>query len=176
MTNCLIRNATELDEDDDEVIAKISDGRPSTRYHRPHRLSCSTPANPFAEEFDEEEVVLDNFAGWDDMFRREAPRVQNRRDPEFSALVQAAISTADMHATSASATTGVTFRMLTADIDDFEIATMDLLPPTAPSVSDTTDWPPLRLAVVSDLPRRFPIRNQHSKNRCIHPAPGRPND
>jgi type II secretory pathway predicted ATPase ExeA len=141
---------TELDEVDDEVIAKISDRATE------HALSTATSSvmfdsgNPFAEEFDEEEVVLDNFASWDDMFRREAPRVQNRRDPEFSALVQAAISTADMNATSASATTGATFRMLTADIDELEIATMDLLPPTAPSVNDTTDWPPLRLAVVSD--------------------------
>jgi type II secretory pathway predicted ATPase ExeA len=141
---------TELDEVDDEVITKFSD--PATERSISIATSTATfdSGNPFAEEFDEEEVVLDNFASWDDMFRREAPRVLNRRDPEFSALVQAAISTADVNATSASATTGATFRMLTADIDDFDIATTDLLPQTAPGVNDATDWPPLRLAVVSD--------------------------
>jgi hypothetical protein len=35
--------------------------------------------------------VLDGFAAWDDMFRREIPRVENRRDPSFANLVQAAI-------------------------------------------------------------------------------------
>jgi hypothetical protein len=51
----------------------------------------ATMVDPFAEKFEEEEVVLDNFAGWDDMFRRDVPRVENRRDPGFSTLVQAAI-------------------------------------------------------------------------------------
>jgi type II secretory pathway predicted ATPase ExeA len=52
---------------------------------------ASTVADPFAEKFDEEEVVLDNFAAWDDMFHRDALRVANRRDPGFSTMVQAAI-------------------------------------------------------------------------------------
>jgi type II secretory pathway predicted ATPase ExeA len=47
--------------------------------------------DPFAEKFDEEEIVLDSFAAWDDMFRRETPRVENRRDPNFADLVQNAI-------------------------------------------------------------------------------------
>lgn len=50
-----------------------------------------TTRDPFAEKFDDEEVVLDNFAGWEEMFRHNAPRVENRRDPGFSTLVQAAI-------------------------------------------------------------------------------------
>jgi type II secretory pathway predicted ATPase ExeA len=50
-----------------------------------------TTRDPFAEKFDDEEIVLDNFAGWDEMFRRDVPRVENRRDPGFSTLVQAAI-------------------------------------------------------------------------------------
>jgi type II secretory pathway predicted ATPase ExeA len=141
---------TELDESDEEVITKFSE--PTTERSVSIAASIATfdSGNPFSEEFDEEEVVLDNFASWDDMFRREAPRVQNRRDPEFSALVQAAISTADVNETLASATTGTPFRMWEADIDDCEIATMDLLPPTAPNENDATNWPPLRLAVVSD--------------------------
>ena len=59
----------------------------------PTPIKVSTPpaADPFAEKFDEEEVVIDNFAAWDDMFRRETPRVENHRDPEFANLVQAAI-------------------------------------------------------------------------------------
>jgi hypothetical protein len=58
--------------------------------HRQHCIS-QVSGDPFAEKFEEEEVVLDNFAAWDDMFRHEAPRVENRRDPGFSNLVQAAI-------------------------------------------------------------------------------------
>ena len=49
------------------------------------------PADPFGEKFDEEEVVLDNFAAWDDMFPADTPRVENRRDPSLATLVQAAI-------------------------------------------------------------------------------------
>jgi hypothetical protein len=56
-------------------------------------------ADPFAEKFDEEEVVLDNFAGWDEMFRRDVPRVENRRDPGFSTLVQAAIEASPVSST-----------------------------------------------------------------------------
>ncbi len=47
--------------------------------------------DPFGEPFDEEEVVLDNFAAWDNMFLRDRIRVENRRDPGFASLVQDAI-------------------------------------------------------------------------------------
>jgi len=47
--------------------------------------------NPFAEPFDEEEVVLDTFAAWENVFGRTTPQVQNRRDPGFANLVEAAI-------------------------------------------------------------------------------------
>jgi hypothetical protein len=106
--------------------------------------------DPFAEKFEEEEVVLDNFAGWDDMFRREAPRVQNRRDPEFSALVQAAIPPTDVSERLESATEAVV-RMIDAEVDEFEIASMELLPPEPLAQADPADWPGLRLAVVSDF-------------------------
>jgi type II secretory pathway predicted ATPase ExeA len=55
------------------------------------RSSEVSIADPFAERFDEEEVVIDGFAAWDDMFRRDAPRVENRRDPAFANLVQLAM-------------------------------------------------------------------------------------
>ena len=50
------------------------------------------PVNPFGEQFDEEEVVLDNFAAWDNMFLQDRIRVANRRDPGFASLVQDAIN------------------------------------------------------------------------------------
>jgi type II secretory pathway predicted ATPase ExeA len=51
----------------------------------------ATPENPFDESFDEEEVVLDNFASFGEMFDVGTPRVENRRDAEFASLVRAAI-------------------------------------------------------------------------------------
>ena len=47
--------------------------------------------DPFAEKFDEEEIVLDSFAAWDQIFHDQVPRVENRRDPGFATLVQAAL-------------------------------------------------------------------------------------
>jgi hypothetical protein len=87
-------------------------------------------SDPFAEKFDEEEVVLDNFAAWDDMFRRETPRVENRRDPGFSTLVQAAIDASPVSATRFSAAEIVSDAESPGD--------------SAPA------WPRLRLAVPPD--------------------------
>lgn len=137
---------TELDDADEEV----ADHRPAENVPRAVTISESNADNPFAEEFDEEEVVLDNFASWDDMFRHEAPRVQNRRDPEFAALVQAAITTAGVGEEVVSAPACAPFRMLDADVDDVDDATEDLQSTELPSAQDTTNWPPLRLAIVSD--------------------------
>jgi type II secretory pathway predicted ATPase ExeA len=95
-------------------------------------------ADPFAEKFDEEEVVLDNFAGWDDMFRREAPRVQNRRDPSFAALVEAAIPA------------GKTSHSVVSAADASAKSVIAVEPDAAPRVADEGDWPPLRLAFGSD--------------------------
>jgi type II secretory pathway predicted ATPase ExeA len=80
---------TELDVDDDPVVktqaVELLKATPSLAVRS---------ADPFAEKFDEEEVVLDNFAAWDDMFHRESPRVQNRREPQFAALFQSAVAAA----------------------------------------------------------------------------------
>jgi type II secretory pathway predicted ATPase ExeA len=142
---------TELDEEtEDEVITTFS----TAKHERATATVMLDTGNPFDEEFDEEEVVLDNFAGWDEMFRREAPRVQNRRDPEFSALVQSAITSADVHETTTTMTTGAPFRMLETDIDDYEIDAGDLLETdtSAAPTDDVSDLPPLRLAFGLDSP------------------------
>jgi type II secretory pathway predicted ATPase ExeA len=50
-----------------------------------------TAVDPFAEKFDEEELVLDSFAAWEQIFHDQVPRVENRRDPGFATLVQTAL-------------------------------------------------------------------------------------
>ncbi len=135
---------TELDLADDDEL-----GASRAPIASPAPAAEPNAADPFAEEFDEEEVVLDNFANWDEMFRSEAPRVQNCRDPEFAALVQAAISKTDVSEAVACASTGAALRMLEADDDD-DIATLDLAVRKSLAADDAQNWPPLRLAVVSD--------------------------
>jgi hypothetical protein len=146
---------TELDVEDDDVIAKF----PIAPPERATATVAIDTGNPFDEEFDEEEIVIDSFAGWDEMFRREAPRVQNRRDPEFSSLVQSAVASATAHETTTSVATVAPFRMLNAVVDGDE-AEMDDLPPSAlpgkpPVEADkggASNWPPLRLAFGLDSP------------------------
>jgi type II secretory pathway predicted ATPase ExeA len=67
----------------------------------PEAVAMEVPAavelpaiDPFTEKFDEEEMVLDSYAAWDRIFHREVPRVENRRDPAFATLVQAALDAA----------------------------------------------------------------------------------
>jgi len=90
----LVDDDTELDADDE-----VNSPQKSVI-----NLPLSTPvvataaADPFAEKFDEEEVVLDNFAAWDDMFCGDLPRVENRRDPGFSTMVQTAIEASPVSA------------------------------------------------------------------------------
>lgn len=88
------------------------------------------PANPFAEPFDEEEVVLDNFAAWAEMFDLNTPRVENLRDQRFAALIQEAMDETRDEAN----------RLTSAD------------PPDPHDSLDDADlrWPPIRLAVVPD--------------------------
>ncbi|HJQ80547.1 MAG TPA: AAA family ATPase [Lacipirellulaceae bacterium] len=78
---------TELDVDD--VLQELP--MPSEAIERAEAI-VRDPANPFGEQFDEEEVVLDNFAAWDNMFLRARIRVENRRDPGFASMVQDAIN------------------------------------------------------------------------------------
>ena len=95
----------------------------------------SNPSDPFAEKFAEEEVVLDCFAAWDNVFRRDTPRVQNRRDPGFTSLVQAVLATVEP-------------APAVAEVDE-DIADDDtLLDP--PSFTLTSGRPQLRLADVPE--------------------------
>jgi len=81
---------TELDVSDEEVDEVVIEQARAAAIPKPLEAR-QIAADPFAEKFDEEEVVLDNFAAWDDMFRRDMPRVANRRDPGFATLVEAAM-------------------------------------------------------------------------------------
>ncbi len=152
-------DSTELDVADETVVALTPAAE--TKAVTIATSAIST-ADPFAEEFDEEEVVLDSFASWDDMFRRDVPRVQNRRDPEFASLVQSAISTADVDASRSATKPVANLRMVEDDADDAEIE-LESSEPTAGSRPDVpADWPPLRLAVVSDASVNLPTLDKIS--------------
>jgi type II secretory pathway predicted ATPase ExeA len=106
-------------------------------------------ADPFTEKFDEEEVVLDSYAAWDDMFRRDAPRVANRRDPGFATMVEAAIQAAE--------TTAISQQYHATDLSfEFDLQNLfgavDEIAATADELAQDADatWPPLRIADVSD--------------------------
>jgi type II secretory pathway predicted ATPase ExeA len=128
----VVRDESVLDTDDTELDLEDTAPAFAPPAATPPAARAPIPANrdPFAEKFDEEEVVLDNFAAWDDMFRRETPRVENRRDPGFSTLVQAAIDASPVSATKYSAVEIVT------DIESRNDA--------------SPAWPRLRLAVPPD--------------------------
>jgi hypothetical protein len=118
-------------------------------------VSQKAAVDPFAEKFDEEEVVLDNFAAWDDMFRRDMPRVANRRDPEFATLVEAAMqTTASEDFLPNYQAAELTFAFDLQNIFD-AIEEVEAAPEAAEQESDLT-WPPLRIADVSDSPMPFP--------------------
>ena len=60
---------------------------------RPRVFSQPAPdaVDPFAEEFEEEELVLDSFATLASIFGTRTPRVENSREPGLSRLVQNAL-------------------------------------------------------------------------------------
>ena len=80
---------TSIEAETAEQIAPPSVPRPIVPQKK-----ASDPANPFDEAFEEEEVVIDNHASLGNMFSYGAPRVENRRDPEFTSMVRAAIDAA----------------------------------------------------------------------------------
>ncbi len=147
---------TELDTEDEQTDEVVID-QPRTATPQKSLVPVKPAADPFAEKFDEEEVVLDNYAAWDDMFRRDTPRVVNRRDPEFSTLVQAAIlATPTTAYPQEFATTDWSFEFDLRNIfgvtDESEAASEDA------KLADDATWPPLRIADVSDAPAVFPTR------------------
>ena len=145
---------TELDFDD--AAADVGESvRPPSQVLR---AAENRVEDPFAEKFEEEEVVLDNFAAWDDMFPRGMPLVENRRDPGFATLVQAAMDASPVRENTiiASATLGV---VRERDVDEThsdqderdDLNRLAIPDPSAePDRESVADWPPLRLAIVSD--------------------------
>jgi type II secretory pathway predicted ATPase ExeA len=145
---------TELDIAD-EPTDQVATGRPSAAATPAPLETRQTAPDPFAEKFEEEEVVLDNFAAWDDMFRRDMPRVANRRDPEFSTLVEAAMqSTAATDFLPNYEAADLTFAFDLQDIFD-AVEEVEAAPKEA-SQETNSIWPPLRIADVSDSPAAFP--------------------
>ena len=108
-------------------------------------------ADPFAEKYDEEEVVLDNFAAWDEMFRRDTPRVANRRDPEFSIMVDAAIKSAPAAERKPGRQKPIS--KLEIELQNKIRSHVEIIATADPKLLDEgTTWPPLRIAEVSDMP------------------------
>jgi hypothetical protein len=146
---------TELDEIDDAdefVIASPAVVATPTPT-KPQKVTD----NPFAEKFDEEEVVLDNFAAWDDMFRRDTPRVVNRRDPEFATLVEAAIqATASTNFLPNFEAPELTFAFDLQNIFD-AVEEVEAAPEETSQQEADMTWPPLRIADVSDAPVARPV-------------------
>jgi hypothetical protein len=145
---------TELDVADEEFDEVVIGPASTAAMPKPAATQKAT-ADPFAEKFDEEEVVLDNFAAWDDMFRREMPRVANRRDPGFATLVEAAMQATssndflpDYHAADLS------FAFDLQNVFD-AVEAVQSVPEEVVQETDLT-WPPLRIADVSDSPVAFP--------------------
>jgi hypothetical protein len=145
---------TELDEADelaDEVMIKQSS---ATATSKPSETR-QTAGDPFAEKFEEEEVVLDNFAAWDDMFRRDAPRVANRRDPGFATLVESAMQlTAPTDFLPEYQAADLSFAFDLQNIFD-AVEEVEAAPKEAAQEADLT-WPPLRIADLSDSPASLP--------------------
>lgn len=155
---------TELDVADEE-IDEVTIGQMGAVAAPKSSETQKTTVDPFAEKFEEEEVVLDNFAAWDDMFRRDAPRVANRRDPGFATLVEAAMQ--------ATATTEFLPDYAAADLSfAFDLQNIFDVVDEVGAASDDgaqeTDstWPPLRIANVSDSPATFPS--------AVHPIDDEP--
>ncbi|HEX5472468.1 MAG TPA: AAA family ATPase [Lacipirellulaceae bacterium] len=142
---------TELDVDDDaSATAMISMTAASDiektwqRGAPPQRIT-----DPFAERFDEEEVVLDNFATWDEMFRYTTQRVANRRDPEFANLVATAIEKAPANGPRQKGQRlDSSFEF---DLQNVGIIDQDVKAEEAPSEVEPA-WATLRIADVSDIP------------------------
>jgi type II secretory pathway predicted ATPase ExeA len=110
----------------------------SSEHPRVYAAEPEAAADPFEEQFDEEEIVLDNFASWDAVWREHVPHVENLRDPQFAARVQEAMDTA----------------LPLPEGEGLEAAAGSEDEPAEPA---DDNWPPLRLAVVSETATLQPI-------------------
>ena len=91
-----VEQPTELDEEPGaEPIPPLTTQPPLplAPVRRPRLIAgpAAEAIDPFAEPFDEEELVLDSFATLASIFGTRAPRVENRREPAISQLVQDAL-------------------------------------------------------------------------------------
>jgi len=78
---------TEIDEEDEDDLTEMveSPEEPVTAW------SEENAADPFADEFEEEEVVLDRFAPLANAYHPGTPQVVNQQEPELATLVQAVL-------------------------------------------------------------------------------------
>jgi hypothetical protein len=74
----------------DEPSALISSS--SQRRPRTHDDCVPIAADPFADQFEEEEIVLDGFLAISQIFHAGTPRVDNLRDRTFADRVEAALA------------------------------------------------------------------------------------
>jgi len=80
---------------DDESVSAVDavPSLPQVPARRPRVFTGPAPdaIDPFAEPFEEEELVLDSFATLASIFGTRTPRVENRREPSIARLVQNAL-------------------------------------------------------------------------------------
>jgi type II secretory pathway predicted ATPase ExeA len=128
--------------------AKSTNELPSTSHQRGAPTETASPSGPFAEQYDEEEVVLDRFAAWEDIFHGGTPRVENQRDPVLANLVRAAVE--------ANLATDAAQPDLAdqAALDCHELENDEAQDSIDPLIEgrELHNWPRLRLADVSDVP------------------------
>lgn len=79
ITEELIDRLQEMDEPKPEVVSEPPIGPQAV---------ASTTSNPFAEEFESEEIVLDRYSTFESLLLAEAPRVLNQSDTSFSQQLQ----------------------------------------------------------------------------------------
>jgi type II secretory pathway predicted ATPase ExeA len=139
---------TELDAEDEP--AERGPAMPAqVACPRPPKRSCPVGADPFAEEFDEEEIVLDNFAAWDDMFSSRTPRVENARDLGFADRVQYALEAVQPSQPASDQEIG--FDPNPDDLENFDVDAIEEV------TECDSNWPPIRLAVVEDAAPLKPV-------------------
>lgn len=92
----VVEQPTELDDEEGPEQLAAVEVRPSPAQipaRRPRVFAGPAPEaiDPFAERFEEEELVLDSFAALASIFGTRTPRVENSREPSISRSVQNAL-------------------------------------------------------------------------------------
>lgn len=120
-------------------------------------------SDPFAEEFEEEEIVFDHFSAWDEVVESRT-RVENRRDVDFAGRVREAMVVLESAEQRASEPTsadsiGSARNPLAAAPPAHEetIEAVEEIDELDEAEPDEGDLQPIRLAIVADPPRLTPI-------------------